>query len=121
MAQDHTVYENRVDEKSHQEPSCLDLNPGPSPIKPTKSVTIGRPLPTFPCLYYVYLNSPCIVAVYQRVNQIIQGHAQELTHSNCSTVLVAKSGALVFGFVVEVFCFALLFLTKLPFVSLGRG
>lgn len=76
MAQDHTVYENRVDEKLHQEPRCLDLNHGPSPIKPTKSVTIGRPLSTFSCLYNVYLNSPCIVTVYQRVNQIIQGDTQ---------------------------------------------
>lgn len=73
MAQDHTGYENRVDEKSPQEPRCLDLNPGPSPTKPTKHVTIGRPLPTFPCLYNVYLNSPYIVPVYQRVSQIIQG------------------------------------------------
>ena len=76
MAQDHTVYENRVDEKSHQKPRCLNLNPGPSPTKLTKPVTIGRPLPTFPCLYNVYLNSPCIVSVYQRVNQIIHGDAQ---------------------------------------------
>ena len=119
MAQDHTVHENRGDEKLYQEPVCLDLNPGPPPNKPVTKGALLSLLP-FPCLYDGYLNSPCIVATYQRVNEIIQGDIQCLIHSKCSTISVARSGALAFGFVVEVGLFVFS-LTKLPFVSWRGG
>lgn len=108
----HGIWKQRM--RNHQEPRCLDLNPGPSPTKPTSNMWLqADPCLPFLVSYNVYLNSPWYCLGLHR-GQINGCRVPVMIHSK----LLNNISSQVWS---SFFVLFLLFLIRLPFVSLGKN